>query len=345
MTRLEDIEKQAATWVARFDHGNGGDRAFAAWLAADSRHRAAYLRVAEAWRRSEALERLRPTGAVIDPDLLAPRRSPGWWTRLKTRGAPRAFLCGAAATGIMAAAFALWWALGSSSVQTYRTQPGGLYRVVLADGTAIILNADTSLRVRYGASKRTVTLVRGEAQFLVAHDAQRPFQVLAEHRIVRDVGTHFDVRLDASQSLEVLVTAGRVVMMAAGVGGMPLAESRTPMIDAGELAYAKGRQVTIRRLSRPDIERRLAWKHRELNFRGETLGNVIAEFNRYNSRKLVIVSPVLQNLQIGGNFEALDMGSFVAALRRTFGISAEIHNGQIYLSSTDIRSTSRSLKN
>lgn len=336
MTRLEDIEKQAATWIARCDRGNGGDHALAAWLAADSRNRAAYLRLADAWRRSQALERLRPTGVAIDPDLLAPRRSPSWWTRLRTIRTPRT-LAWSAATGIIAAAFALCWALAPSAVQTYRTQPEGLYRVVLADGTSIILNSDTNVRVRYTAAKRTVTLVHGEAQFLVAHDARRPFEVVADHRIVRDVGTHFDVRLHDGHSLEVLVTAGRVMMMAEGMRGVPLTASRTPMIDAGELACASGRQVTIRTLSRADIERRLAWTHRELNFKGELLGKVVAEFNRYNSRKLVIVSPALRNLQVGGNFEALDTGSFVAALQRTFDISTAIHKNRIYLSSAPTR--------
>lgn len=333
MGRPENIDKQAATWIARRDRGNSADSALAAWLAADPRHRAAYLRLADAWRRSQALERLRPAGGVIDPDLLEPPRSAAWWTRLRPRGSPRALAWSAAAAGITAAAFALWWALAPPSAHTYRTPPGGLYRVVLADGTAIILNADTDVRVRYTAARRSVTLVRGEAQFLVAHDARRPFEVVANHRIVRDVGTHFDVRLDAGRSLEVLVTAGRVAMMAEGGRGAQFATSRAPTIGAGEIAFVQGRQVTIRRLERADIERRLAWKHRELYFRGETLVRVIGEFNRYNSRKLVIESPAIQTLRIGGNFDALDTRSFVAALERSFGISAHMHNDRIYLSS------------
>ena len=62
-----DIEAQAAAWLARRDAaGQEGDSpGFTAWLEADPRHRAAYLRLAAAWERSARMKRLRPQGEVI----------------------------------------------------------------------------------------------------------------------------------------------------------------------------------------------------------------------------------------------------------------------------------------
>ena len=51
MTNAADMQTQAATWLTRRDAAGGGAETseFRAWLAADPRHRAAYLRLAAAW--------------------------------------------------------------------------------------------------------------------------------------------------------------------------------------------------------------------------------------------------------------------------------------------------------
>ncbi len=203
--------------------------------------------------------------------------------------------------------------------------------MVLADGSSIILNAETDVRIRYTAGSRNITLVRGEAQFLVRHDPRRPFDVRADGHIVRDVGTHFDVRVIGRRSLDVLVTRGRVTVLPADRTGTPLESGYPPTISAGELASVGARQVTIRRLTAAEILHRLAWKHRKLHFHGQTLGQVVAEFNRYNSSRLVLQTPALGSVRIGGNFDAIDTDSFVAALNRSFGILAKPHDGKIDL--------------
>ena len=69
--------------------------------------------------------------------------------------------------------------------------------------------------------------------------------------------------------------------------------------------------------------RRLAWQAGELSFQGETLADAVAEFNRYNHRKLRIGDSSIAILQIGGNFQDSDVDSFIAALQRSFGIASE----------------------
>jgi ferric-dicitrate binding protein FerR (iron transport regulator) len=48
-----------------------------------------------------------------------------------------------------------------------------------------------------------------------------------------------------------------------------------------------------------------------------------------------VEDPAAANLQIGGNFQALDVESFVAALGRSFGIRAtQAHDGTLILART-----------
>ena len=89
------------------------------------------------------------------------------------------------------------------------------------------------------------------------------------------------------------------------------------------LPEAGGGKLTVRRVSATETSRHLAWQVGELSFQGETLSEAVAEFNRYNRRKLRVEDPSIGSLQIGGNFQALDVDSFVAALGRSFGITAQ----------------------
>jgi transmembrane sensor len=264
MTHASDIEAQAALWLARRDAGDtaGESADFGAWLAADPRHRAAYLRLTAAWERSARLKTLRPEGATVDADLLVcGRRAHRTFDR-------RGSLALAAGLATLAVATS-WWALTTRGVQTYRTEVGGLSRVVLADGSTVTLNTDTELRVRLGDSRRAVEMLRGEAHFIVAHDASRPFEVSAGGRLVRAVGTAFDVRLDHGEGMEVIVTEGRVAFVdASGSGAVTRASPTRATISAGETATAGGGKVTVHTVSATEASRRLAWQVGELSFQG-----------------------------------------------------------------------------
>src|SRR6185295_17257162 len=74
--RANEIEQQAAQWVARIDLRGTPEEwtALDAWLNTSPRHRAAFLRLSVAWRRADELKKLAPLSGVVDPDLLDPAR-------------------------------------------------------------------------------------------------------------------------------------------------------------------------------------------------------------------------------------------------------------------------------
>jgi len=75
--RANEIEQQAAEWVARIDVRGTPEEwtALDAWLNTSPRHRAAFLRLSVAWRRADELKKLAPLSGAVDPDLLDPARS------------------------------------------------------------------------------------------------------------------------------------------------------------------------------------------------------------------------------------------------------------------------------
>ena len=68
--------------------------------------------------------------------------------------------------------------------------------------------------------------------------------------------------------------------------------------------------------------RKLAWQNQMLVFDGDTLADVVAQFNRYNARQLIIADRSLATLQIGGYFRPTNLDAFINVLKSDFGIRA-----------------------
>ncbi|RYG06176.1 MAG: FecR family protein, partial [Chitinophagaceae bacterium] len=75
-----------------------------------------------------------------------------------------------------------------------QTPRGGQYRLTLADGTKVWLNAASSITypTRFNAERREVS-ISGEVYFEVAHDKTKPFIVRANQQEVEVLGTHFNI--------------------------------------------------------------------------------------------------------------------------------------------------------
>jgi transmembrane sensor len=310
----DDIEARAGRWILKRDRDEitAEERAaFESWLAADSRHRAAFLRLNGAWQASVGLTAWRPSDGSVELDVLASAARRPTPRHLWTRVIAAAILM--AVTGISS-----WVAWQRASGTTYATQVGGYQRILLEDGSALQLNTDSNVRVRLMKERRVVRLVRGEVFFDIAHDASRPFDVIAGRTIVRAVGTAFAVRLRDSRDVEVTVTQGRVALRSDD----DLPAFKAP-VSAGEVADAKPAGIAVTQVAGGELTRRLAWQRGELAFKKERLAHIVAEFNRYNRRQLVIGDVSLDNLEVGGNFKATDLDSFVAAVTHSLNVRAE----------------------
>src|SRR5262249_39639442 len=153
----------------------------------------------------------------------------------------------------------LW--LGQTRTEyTYRTDEG-LSRIVLKDGSVILLNTNTELRVHMDTLHRDVNIVRGEAHFTVAHETERPFDVSAGGRLVRAVGTAFDVRLTGDGGMAVMVTEGRVALVdPSDTGTLPGDPGAATTISAGESVIASKGKIVVHRMSPSEALHHLAWQ-------------------------------------------------------------------------------------
>ena len=333
----ESIEATAAAWLAQRDDAMTRDdeRSFVSWRATDPRHEAAVVRLERTWAALQPLRDFRPE-AVRHPDrdlLARPARG-------KVIAFPARLIAVAAAIVLSAG----WWVLRPSgapaAAAVYATTVGGYERVMLADGSVLELDGDTSAEVRFTTDERRVKLARGEAHFTVAKNAARPFWVVAGGVAVRAVGTAFNVRLGATE-IEVLVTEGkvsiseveRVVPNALAVSAAPkptrsgqyvpppdtflIANERAVISTARPVPSTPVEPPPVRvveRIAPEAVREALAWQSSRLVFVDTPLAEVVAQFNRRNRVQLVLADAALGTLPIGGSFRAENVEGFVRLL-------------------------------
>jgi transmembrane sensor len=347
MTAAEPIDLEAGDWFARRQSGEwtpAEEIRYQAWLAASPLHRVAYLRIEHAWERAGRLQVLKAGSKSRDVP------PPGQWhaspffgfSAQKTAPSPdsaapqpqsRAWRIAAAATA--SALLVAFWLLRPDS-SAYRTPVGGLESVPMADGSTVTLNTDTALRVLYTERTRRVKLERGEAFFEVAKDLKRPFVVEVGNRRVMAVGTQFSVRR-ADDEVEVIVTEGTVRLTHVDALALPSTveedggQTAEEFLPAGTMAQIGESGVTRKEESLTAAAEQLSWRQGVLHFRETTLAQAVSEFNRYNSRQVIIQDPAVAGYLVAGDFRATNVEAFVRLIQHGYPIKVSQQANQIVL--------------
>jgi transmembrane sensor len=342
------IAQQAADWfVANRTSPSAREReTFAAWLKVSPMHVEEYLGVAAVARDlgDACAELANSTGSLIalaqaadgEPTPLAP---PILEASRNLRPVRRPIA--ATSLGALAALCLLllgWWnfkvappekrTVDAVATFHFSTRHGELKTQRLPDDSILHLNTDTSVTVLISAAERQVTLVSGEADFEVAHDARRPFRVVAGSAQVLDVGTQFDVRLDRGVTV-ITVGEGRV-----SVGPLKADASSTPGPRMGFVELTANQQIRVAQWPpaapvAADAKGTTSWMRRQITFEHEPLSRVAREFNRYASKPIEIATPALGNLEISGVFATDDTEEFITFLRSLKGVHVEVTESRI----------------
>ncbi len=337
MNERERIEADAARWLARQDAGcwtADDQRALDDWLRESTAHRVAWLRLDAAWQRANAMGEL--------PSLApAPAEAAAVWT--PARAGRRAWIAFGASAAVVT--IAAWVSLRSpADLEAYSTAIGARESVSLADGSHITLNTHTRARALVNASERKVWIDEGEVFFQVQFDPTRPFVVTAGSARITVLGTQFRVRHERGRT-EVTVLEGRVQFDSPagakvesaprGSAGSPVTPPPPPapplQLTRNEAVVTEGDSLLLAAKTPEQVRRELSWRQGRLEFEQRTLGEIAAEFNRYN-RKQLAVDPTVADLRLGGSFDADNVDGFVRLLRDGFGLKVSEEGAQRRLS-------------
>lgn len=300
-----DIATEATAWFMRRRSGTMSEEAerdLRQWLATPACAEA-FARVEQLWQGLEPLH--------DDPKLLRLREE------ARSRGRPHWFwrpaALAACAVGAVAAAVALFLypIAGPPDVppqhdMRFATAKGQRLPIALADGSSIVLDANSSVRVDVGSRERVVEIEQGRAFFQVAHDSRRPFVVRAGLRSVTAVGTAFSVDT-ITNPLDVVLVEGRVRVQGQPQEGRPALE-----MSAGSrlLVPAKGSW----RASKVDTARSTAWLRGQLVFDNAPLSRVVAEINRYTERPVILAHDGTAEKRLSAVLNVNDLRAFTGAV-------------------------------
>lgn len=269
----------------------------------------AFARAEAAW---EAAERLKSAAADVTLPPLQAIVSEEQQRRLS-----RNIMVAAAVAVMLFIVAAIVTVRTFSGVERHATAIGEMRDIALEDGSTLHLNSDSEAEVRFTSNGRKVRILKGEASFDVARDAERPFDVEARAAVIRAVGTAFNVRMRPSL-IELTVTHGTVTVHSGN--------SIQQKVAAGSGAVIQPRSIALTRLGTKLIDQRTAWRERMVELDGETIEQAAGEFNRYRKAPILIGDTRVSALRIGGRFRTTDSREFLSALQMSLPI--RVVNGE-----------------
>lgn len=323
LPNIRESQQEASEWIARLqaDDVSAEDlKQFEAWKRAHPLNETSFEELARTWRRFEQagpLVRAVAFGQSMGRDVQS------------ARPPKRRFLVAAAAAAILATVFTGFYLHLSATPTTFKTAIGDQATVSLPDGSSMVLNSNSVVRVDYSAHRRIVRLDQGEAFFSVAHDVNRPFWVTSDSYWVRAVGTQFDVYRKTS-GVQVTVNEGSI-RAGADPRWVPAVDADEPgqrvlaTLTAGQQADLSGASVTTRELSPDDLMQAIGWRGGTLFFADQPLADVVAELNRYTAQRIILEGDSLRALPVGGTFHASAQGAetLVRLLEQSFDVRVE----------------------
>ena len=293
------------------------------WLAESSSHYVAYLRVEGIAARADQLAMLRA--------LTRSRAAGSDRTKSTIRRFMFPLLAAASVAAIAAVGIPFMRSMAQPPDRMDSTEVGGRTLLSFSDRTQIELNTNSAVRLRMTTAERTVWLEKGEAWFHVSHDAAHPFTVFVGHHRITDLGTEFLVRRNGDV-VDVTLLKGRAMVSAEG--------TQTAILSPGEEAVATPVSLTMTRKTPQQLADELAWRRGMLVFRNTPLSEVVQEFNRYNTTKLVIADPSIADEKIYADLKTDDYESFLQMAEDVLRLRVD-REGRVILISRGSRDQAR----
>lgn len=206
------------------------------------------------------------------------------------------------------------------SYQEISTVRGQRTKLKLSDGSKVILNTSSTLRIpeKFGDGTRTLYL-EGEAFFDVKHDEENPFLVISHQTYTKDLGTQFNVTAYDASSIEVAVKEGLVSMGKVVEGSL---QKEIIEVPPGKLAVLK----KVGGVTVSDVEymdEYIGWTEGNLVFRNTPFQEVIERLERWYDIECEIKGDIntLNKRTLTATYEGLPMSEVLKVLSISIDVS------------------------
>ncbi|MBO9150803.1 FecR family protein [Chitinophaga sp. GCM10012297] len=208
-----------------------------------------------------------------------------------------------------------------TSSSTLRVPAGGTYKMMLADGTTVWLNASSSLRFPFSFNGPTRDVyVDGEAFFKVAQNAERPFIVHTPQTEVRVLGTSFNINTYQPGAERTALVEGSVQL-----------QSR----DGKQLTLKPGLQADYSsngfRTGAFDEEEVTAWMSGVYYFHKMPVADIAVIASRFYGIRFRAEGERFASVAITGLMDRARLDEFLNDLETTAGADIRVENQTVFL--------------
>ena len=309
MSDERQIEKQAIAWFTRMNgRPSATDREdFARWLAASAAHEQHYADVQRLWTD------LGPLADAVEPRAATALAGPlQKIEELRRQRRSGKIAAGAALSLLLCVAIGWLWLERPHLFQDwqadYATASAEQRNLTLADGSTVLLDADSAIAVDFTATERRVELLRGTAFFSVV-TGQAPFIVAARNGEARVLGTRFEVSAE-EREVNVTLDSGSVEVALRGGGGrLVLKPGESVSYGATKLGSAHA----------VDLAEATAWRQGRYIFTNARLADVLERIGRYRRGRILVTSGELGERRVSGNIALRDGNAALAAIQSSVG--------------------------
>jgi len=310
--------RAAAAWYARLCSGHVTPEDRLRW----QRWRDVHPAHGAAWQRIEAMQRQLGSvpGALAAPALQAAAQT--GLAQVSRRGVLRGTLAVLGASGLA------WHGWRQPAAREWRlamladisTATGEQRRLILPDGSRLVLNTDSAVDLAYDEAQRRLLLRRGEIFIGTVADPHlaigygaRPFLVDTPHGRIRALGTRFLVRSDHAGTLVTVLE--KAVEVRSG--------QQRPMLVQAEQQLRIGADGAMQGPT-PAAFGAGAWQNDSLLVDNMPLSRLLAELGRYR-RGVLQCDPRVADLRISGNFPLADSDRALQVLANGFPLHIVMH--------------------
>ncbi|WP_047445441.1 FecR family protein [Alistipes sp. ZOR0009] len=265
----------------------------------------------------------------LETEKLIPNKEPS-----KSRFSTRLLLSYAAILiAIVATASGILWGInGKDNTQMVSVLNANNENTVvqtLADGSIIYLNSNTTFAYpqQFANNERKVTL-KGEAFFDIARNPEKPFIIETADAYVQVLGTAFNIKSYAQNGFELVVERGKVRVT------LKNNPSISEVVVAGERMDISQNQL---QKSHWTNDGSLAWRVGKMQFKDETLQNIVTVINRNYNTSITIPEHEVASRRMTVTFDKNSVNDIVELVCLSMNLKADRQGAQTILSSNEAK--------
>jgi ferric-dicitrate binding protein FerR (iron transport regulator) len=238
----------------------------------------------------------------------------------KTRPMFRPWM-GIAAGMLVLCAFLIYWQGDNApQMQVYATDFGETQSINLPDGTEVILNANSSMKLaaNWDAQQREVWL-DGEGFFEVMHDPSNPFIVHTSQGDIKVLGTSFNA-FQRAEKLSVTLIEGKV--------NLAVEKEEEIVMKPGEQVIITESGITQQDV---DTEPIIAWKLGHLLFRDASIESIIERLKVEFNLEIEVAEKAILQKRIHAVIHQYDPEVLLNALAEIYDLDIEKRGERSFL--------------